>query len=625
MTRSRAAGLLVPALTVLVSESLRVSFPLLYGFAEEIGFVRAAGVIPLVFAASALLAPLGRVLGTRWALTLTVGGSVLARLVVQAQDTPGLIPTLVALLLGMTGLALALRVAAARAGAPTATAALLGGLATDAALRLLLVTWDAPWQPGPVGWVVAVALAGTVGLALLALLTGPGAWGPDRVRAGLVPGPLLALATLVLASPPFVASSAGTDLPVAGAVVTGGLAVAAVAVRFGDERVCRAAAVVLPVALWFLTGPDAVSGVVVLLLVPVTTVAAALLTARALRPAVGGAGDPAGRTALGAAGGAVLLVLVLMPYQISYDLDLLRSVPPALWPALGGVGLGLLALARRGRGPTPRHAAGAPRVLPTLAGALVLLAAPVWLAATTPRVPEGGDGRVRVVTFNIHSAVDWYGRLDPEQVARVLEAQQADVVLLQEVSRGWPIGGGLDSASWLARRLGMTYAYGPAADQQFGNAVLADRRLLDAWSGRMGRGEGPMARGFVGVEVAAGESTLRAWSTHLQHREDTTRTRREQAAAVLAAWGGQDRTVIGGDLNSRPGSPDLEPWFDGTGLRSAQDEAGDPAWNTSPALDADHRIDWLLVTPDLEVTGAAVPETLASDHRPVAVTVLVGR
>src|SRR5690606_30909193 len=145
----------------------------LYTFAEEIGFLVAAGVIPLLFAATALLAPLGRLLGARRALALAVAGAAAARLVVQAQETPGLVPTLVALLLGMTGLALALRLTAARAGSGPAATALLGGLAVDVAVRLALVTWDAAWQPGPVGWVVAGGLVGVALPALAAVLTGP--------------------------------------------------------------------------------------------------------------------------------------------------------------------------------------------------------------------------------------------------------------------------------------------------------------------------------------------------------------------------------------------------------------------------------------------------------------------
>lgn len=634
MTPSRSARLLVLALTALVAETLRVSFPLLYTFAEQIGFLAAAGVVPLLFAATALLAPVGRLAGIRGTLALCAAGAAAARLVMQAQGTPGLVPTLVAVLLGMTALALALRVATARAGTGRAAAALFTGLALDTTVRLVLVTWDAAWQPGRTGWLVAVVQAALVLGGLALTLRERTVLGADRLRTGLVPGPLLALATLGLANPPFTASSAGVGLAVAGAVVLAGLAAAVLASGLAARTwVCRVAGVALPVALVLLTGPWAVSGPLVLVLVPAATAAVGVLLVRALGHADEGPSRLAAwRTTLGAAAGSVSLVLVLMPYQISYDLDLLRDVPAQTWPAAGGMALSAAALLHRRAGDASasgRHTEPgelAPRDVAARGAAVVLalLVVPGWLAATGGR-PEAPTGvpEVRVMTFNIHSAVDWHGRLDPEQVARVVEEQGADVVLLQEVSRGWPIGGGLDSVSWLARRLGMDYVYGPAADHQFGNAVLADRPLEASWSGRLDRGEGPMHRGYVGAAVPVGDTTLHVWSTHLQHRDDTTATRRAQARAVLAAWDGQPRTVLGGDLNSRPGSPDVEPWFDGTGLVSAQDEAGDPAWNTSPSLDPDHRIDWLLATPDLGLRDAAVPPTLASDHLPVVVTVVV--
>jgi endonuclease/exonuclease/phosphatase family metal-dependent hydrolase len=132
-----------------------------------------------------------------------------------------------------------------------------------------------------------------------------------------------------------------------------------------------------------------------------------------------------------------------------------------------------------------------------------------------------------------------------------------------------------------------------------------------------------MQRGYVGVTLALGESTLDVWSVHLQHQDDTTATRVAQARQLLGEWANRERTVIGGDLNSRPGSEDIALWFDGTGLVSAQDVAGDPAWNTSPALNPDHRIDWIFGTPDLEFADVAIPATLASDHLPVFATVRV--
>lgn len=215
------------------------------------------------------------------------------------------------------------------------------------------------------------------------------------------------------------------------------------------------------------------------------------------------------------------------------------------------------------------------------------------------------------------------GRLDPERIAAVLEAGNADVVALQEVARGWPLAGGLDLAAWLSRRLDAEVAFGPAADQQFGNAVLSSRPIVATRRATMDRGEGSMRRGWVAATVAVGDTALEVVSTHLQHQDHTTTTRRAQARQVLAAWDGAAHTIIAGDFNSRPGSPDIGPWFDGTGLVSAQDSATDSAHDTSPADAPDHRIDWILGTPDLDFSDVSVPATTASDHLPVFTDVSV--
>jgi endonuclease/exonuclease/phosphatase family metal-dependent hydrolase len=341
-----------------------------------------------------------------------------------------------------------------------------------------------------------------------------------------------------------------------------------------------------------------------------------------VRAEAAGEDRQAWRTGLGAGLSALVLVAVLLPYQISYEIPL--GVPQFVFPVVGAIVVVLLA----GTAPTSA-AAPATRVSPmrwvAALGPIPALLVPSWLALTWPDVqpPAEATRQVRVATYNIHGGVDWYGRLDPEAIARVLENGGAEVIMLQEVARGWPLAGGLDSAAYLSRRLGADFSFGTAADHQFGNAVLADRPILESWSATMDRGEGPMQRGYVGVTLALGDSTLDVWSVHLQHQDDTTATRVAQARQLLGEWANRERTVIGGDLNARPDSEDIAPWFDGTGLVSAQDVAGDPAWNTSPALNPDHRIDWIFGTPDLEFAEVAIPVTLASDHLPVFATVRV--
>lgn len=623
----RNAGLLVVLLTAVLAEVLRVSFPLLYGFAEVIGFTTAAGVIPLLFALTLLAAPLALVAGPRGLLLAGAGGLAVARVVMQIQATPVLAVTLTGLLLGFVGLSAALRVAVARIGPLTAAAAVFLGLAIDTAIRLALVTWDAVWRHDAAAWAVGLALPLAVGVALIGVVRDDGGarWGADCWPLAAVPGPLLALMTLVLASPPFVAASGEVGLATAGVAVLIGLGLAAAAPAVRGMAAWAAWIGIIAVAA-AVTGPTGLTGWLVVPAVIVGHVAVgALVSTAAVRADQAGEARSGWRTSLGAGLGALLLVATLMPYQISYDLNLLRDIPQFIWPAVAALALVLIVRsAQAGPGEPAVQAASQLRWVAALAP-IPLLAVPSWLALTSPDVepPPVDSPQVRVATYNIHSAVDWYGRLDPEQIAVVLESGGADVVMLQEVSRGWPIGGGLDSAAWLARRLGMEYAYGAAADNQFGNAVLADRPILDSWSARLDRGNGPMHRGYVGVTVGVGETTLDVWSTHLQHRDDTTATRQAQARLLLEEWDQRDRTVIGGDLNSRPDSEDIIPWFDGTDLVSAQDVAGDPAWNTSPALNPDHRIDWILGTPDLEFSDAAVPRTLASDHLPVFATVRV--
>ncbi|MGH8773658.1 MAG: endonuclease/exonuclease/phosphatase family protein [Jiangellaceae bacterium] len=612
-----APGLLVVLTTAVLAELMRVSFPLLYDFAGQIGFATAAAVVPLLFAVSLVAGPLGAVVGVRALLVIGVGGLALARVVTQISTTPVLAVALGGLLAGLVGISVALRVSVARVGPAVTGSALFLGLAIDTAIRLGLTTWDAAWRSDPFSWGVGLAVPVGVVAALLSVARAGGAWGADSLRFAALPGPLLALQALFLANPGFGASSGQVGLPTAGAVTLVGLGLAA-AVPAARGRIGWVAGAILVAVAAALTGPTGLTGSAALVGLLVGQVAVGAVVAAACeRAATGSDGRSVVRTGLGAAVGTLALVASLLPYQISYELPL--GVPQFTFAVVAAVALLLAA----GLAPERADDTVAPPPL-RWAAALApvpLLLVPAWLALTWPSPAGGTDDDVRVATYNIHAAVDWNGRLDPEATAEVLENGGAEVVMLQEVARGWPLAGGLDTASWLGRRLGADVAYGTAADHQFGNAVLSTRPILERWSETLDRGGGTMQRGFVGATIRLGDSTVDVWSTHLQHQDHTTATRQAQARAVIEAWAGAERTVIGGDLNSRPNSADIGPWFDGTGLVSAQDVAGDPAWNTSPALHPDHRIDWIFGSADLEFTDVAVPQTLASDHLPIFATV----
>jgi hypothetical protein len=492
----RDSSLLVVLVTATLVEVMRVSFPLLYDFAGEIGFTTAAAVIPVLFATTLVAAPLGALVGPRMLLLVSATGLAVARLTMQVQDTPALAITFVGLALGLIAISTALRVSVARIGPLTSGSAIFLGLVIDTAIRLALVTWDAAWRNDAAGWIIGCAMpVALIAVLVVVLMSERDArWGADLWWFAVLPGPVLALQTLFLSNPGFVASSGGLGLAMSGAVVLLGLGLAAATPALRAPGAWAAwAALVLAAGL--LTGPTGLTGWPVPFGVLVGQVAmGALVATAAVRAEAAGEDRQAWRTGLGAGVSALVLVAVLLPYQISYEIPL--GVPQFVFPVVGALAVVLLARTAPTAAAAPATRVSPMRWLAAL-GPIPALLVPAWLALTWPDVqpPAEATRQVRVATYNIHGGVDWYGRLDPEAIARVLENGGAEVIMLQEVARGWPLAGGLDSAAYLARRLGADFSFGTAADHQFGNAVLADRPILDSWSATMDRGEGPMQRG----------------------------------------------------------------------------------------------------------------------------------
>jgi endonuclease/exonuclease/phosphatase family metal-dependent hydrolase len=337
----------------------------------------------------------------------------------------------------------------------------------------------------------------------------------------------------------------------------------------------------------------------------------------------------------GVAGSACLVglgtILPLLIYQIDYDVPL--GFPNELVLVVTAVLIGA-AGPRRTRHPAQDAIGSAGSVtLPLLAagGALVLVGSLVAGAAwvTNPRTGLGAPSTASspasgvVVSWNLHYAVSPAGSLDLEAIARTIEAQDPDAVLLQEVSRGWVMGGGVDLATWLSNRLGQEFVFAPAADRQFGNVVMSDRGLQDVEAVDLPFGAGPQNRSAISAMVPVGGIETTVTSVHLQSKPDVS-TRLRQIDALLGEIGPNTSPatprVVGGDFNAEPGSPEIA-LMTGAGFVSAVDEAGDPTALTSPSVDPRRRIDWVFGR-GVTFSDALVPrDVLSADHLPVIVTV----
>jgi endonuclease/exonuclease/phosphatase family metal-dependent hydrolase len=458
-------------------------------------------------------------------------------------------------------------------------------------------------------------------------------------------------------SAPVLAAHAGVSLPAASAVL---IAVAVAGMELVRRSRPPAAGAVAALAAtggiaagYWLTGPGALAGVVV------TGLSAAVLLARALTPSPAavpaggvppgrGAGgvppgppdapsdapsSPAGRLAAAGLGAGLGYVLPVLVYQVHYDLELPFDNRFALVAAAG-----MLSLAGARRRPAPAPRRGAPDLPAGPAGpgrfvrpaavsgaATLALLVPLGAAVTGPAVPgpEQTGATVRLMSWNVMYGRHHTGGVpDPESIAAAIEAADPDLVLLQEVSRGWPIGGGVDLLEWLSRRLGMRYEWAPAADGQFGNAVLTRLRYSGVRAARLPFVQGPMQRSYLTATLHLdGGRELRVINAHLQHRKENTPTRLVQIQALLDEWDGAAGTVVAGDFNFWPSWPERRLW-EGAGLVSAQDLTGNGAEFTVPSDDPDNRVDWIFGTPDLAFSDFAILDgVISSDHFPLVVTV----
>lgn len=235
------------------------------------------------------------------------------------------------------------------------------------------------------------------------------------------------------------------------------------------------------------------------------------------------------------------------------------------------------------------------------------------VAPAPAAVAHGGDGVLRVVTFNVQ-----YARQVDRAIALIESAPElrdADVIMLQEMD---PAG-----TRHIADALHMAYVYYPASiarktRRDFGDAILsrwpiaADRKIILPHHARF---EGTQRIATAATIVVKG-LPLRVYSVHLATMVELgPGSRREQVRAIVADAADYPHVVVSGDMNSSSVGEE----FERAGFR----------WVTERNPHTHHfwTFDHVFLKGLEPQNGAAtgvVRDTLgASDHRPVwAVAVL---
>lgn len=217
------------------------------------------------------------------------------------------------------------------------------------------------------------------------------------------------------------------------------------------------------------------------------------------------------------------------------------------------------------------------------------------------------------MTYNVRGGLGMDGRRDSARISGVVREQRADIVCFQEVHQRLPWSGWINQPGHWERTLGMTVAFQRNVNIGIGGFGLAiasryplsavTRRFLPSLRER---------RGALAVTVQTPFGSVRVWCTHwgLDAEE------RLRQATRLTEWVRQENapTILCGDFNERPDAPAVRRLLSDTGLHDVGAQENTP---TYPSELPTARIDYLLHSAEFDCERCVVPDTQASDHRPV--------
>ncbi len=427
--------------------------------------------------------------------------------------------------------------------------------------------------------------------------------GPSGI-ALFVWGPFLFLHLEWLANVARLSAKTGLPSEAAGAVIVGGLAIAIACVAsIPVSRVVRGVAAVVSIAA---TAFASTTGNAAIPIQLAAIAAAAILLRDALIPGSGAARRPG--LAMGA--GAVALILFAFAHYAALDLPL-PWARTHVWIA-AAVTLAAAGVARNARLDAARSSTRLALVPAALAFAL-LLAPGSRRVAAVPAAAALPDP-ARIVTFNLHAGFDERGDFAFAAMMDSVRAQNADVVALQEVSRGWLINGCADLYEIARRRLPMASAFGASVDSDWGNGVFARAPISKSRNVPLPPRELALTRAVLEAEIPLTDSSmpLRVLATHFHHRAADESIREVHARFIAAHFADPGPSVLLGDFNATPGSPSLRI------LEQAgwSDVAGTDGAPTYPSRAPVRRIDTILFR-GLDAESTEVAPAWSSDHRGV--------
>ena len=226
---------------------------------------------------------------------------------------------------------------------------------------------------------------------------------------------------------------------------------------------------------------------------------------------------------------------------------------------------------------------------------------------------------VTVMTYNIQVGFSRDNDWSLERTARTIEAQDPEIVILQEVSRGWVIASGVDEVRWLSERLDMPVVFGAASrDGLWGNAILT-RAPIKSESVTIYASTQNLRRSVVVLQLETEAGDLWVFGTHLDNPDEAGAVRLEQVDQLIEVWDGRSPAILAGDFNAPPESDVLAAL---TAAGFVDTGAAFPPETFT--MEDRRRIDYILTAGPIATREVRIPDVWTSDHKPVVAELTLG-
>ena len=227
---------------------------------------------------------------------------------------------------------------------------------------------------------------------------------------------------------------------------------------------------------------------------------------------------------------------------------------------------------------------------------------------------------MKLMSFNTQHCLNYLEqRIDFDIMARAILDCGADIVALNEMRDAGTFEGYTSQTATLASLTGLNHFFFaqaidflPEGGAPYGNGLLSRLPILRAESILIPDPEPKRYDGYYETRCVL-KATLEGGITVLVTHFGLNPDEQENAVNTILAHLAPEKCILMGDFNVRPEDPILNP------IRARMKDTAElfTAPHFSFPSDApDRKIDYIFVSPDVEILSADIPSIVASDHRP---------